>query len=132
MLKTIACAAFSLLSVAVIAQQNPAPQPKRMLTWVAAQAPQVKRLSDALSGKWKTTEKFEADEFRYSTTNHKAVWGRIPAPESSTGTVGLATTGPFTATAYNRADAVEQVPANGKAKTLSSNRLLRGIVDPSR
>ena len=80
MLKTIACAAFSLLGVAVIAQQNPAPQPKRMLTWVAAQAPQVKRLSDALSGKWKTTEKFEADEFHKSGATGSGVFSIREGP----------------------------------------------------
>ena len=74
MLKPIVCAAFSRLGIAPLAQQNPAPQPKPKLTWVAAQSPEVKRLSDALSGKWRTTDKFEADEFHKSGATGSGVF----------------------------------------------------------
>jgi hypothetical protein len=50
-----------LLGVAAVAQQTPAPKPQ--LSWAASQAPEVKRLADSLVGEWKTTERFEANEF---------------------------------------------------------------------
>jgi hypothetical protein len=59
MMKHPIASLFVLFALAVVAQQTPAP--KSQLSWVAAQAPEVKRLADALAGEWTTTEKFEAD-----------------------------------------------------------------------
>ena len=59
MMKHLVVGLFVLFALAAVAQQTPAP--KSQLSWVAAQAPEVKRLADVLAGEWKTTEKFEAD-----------------------------------------------------------------------
>ena len=59
MMKHLVAAVFTLLGMAAVAQQTPAPKPQ--FSWVAAQAPEVQRLS-ALAGEWKTTEKFGANE----------------------------------------------------------------------
>lgn len=76
-------AAFSLLATAALAQQTPVSQPKAAVTWAAAQAPEVKRLSDALSGKWKTTEKFEANEFLKSGATGSGVFSIHKGPSGN-------------------------------------------------
>ncbi len=83
MTKQLFAAAFSLLAMAALAQQNPVSQPKATLSWVAAQAPEVKRLSDALSGKWKTTEKIEANEFLKSAGTGSGVFSIREGPSSN-------------------------------------------------
>jgi hypothetical protein len=61
MMKYFVASVIVLLAMAAVAQQTPAPKPQ--VSWAAAQAPEVKRLADLLAGEWKTTEKFEANEF---------------------------------------------------------------------
>jgi hypothetical protein len=61
MMKHLTSGLFVLFALAAVAQQTPAP--KSQFSWVAAQAPEVKRLADALAGEWKTTEKVEANKF---------------------------------------------------------------------
>jgi hypothetical protein len=61
MRKHFVAVVFTLLGMAAVAQQTLPPKPQ--FSWVAAQAPEVQRLSDTLVGEWKTTEKFEANEF---------------------------------------------------------------------
>jgi hypothetical protein len=61
MMKHLVAGFFLPFTMAAVAQQTPAPQPQ--VSWVAPQAPEVKRLADLLAGEWTTTEKFEANEF---------------------------------------------------------------------
>jgi hypothetical protein len=63
MMKCFVVGVFALSCVAGVAQQKPTSAAEAALPWVAAEAPEVQRLALALSGKWKTAEKFEANEF---------------------------------------------------------------------
>ena len=60
-MKHLVAGFFVPFTMAAVAQQTPVPKPQ--LSWVAPQAPEIKRLADLLAGEWTTTEKFEANEF---------------------------------------------------------------------
>lgn len=58
-MKHLLAGLFVLFALPAVAQQTSAPKPHP--PWVAAQAPEVRRLADALAGEWKTSEEFGAD-----------------------------------------------------------------------
>lgn len=151
MRKHLVAVVFTLLGMAAVAQQTLPPKPQ--FSWVAAQAPEVQRLSDTLVGEWKTTEKFEANEFLKTEAAGSGTFSIRKGPggnslildytsQSSmgpysssriiTGTVTKATTEPSTAIACNLLDVAKRAPVDGKAKTLFSSRPLRGLVVPSK
>jgi hypothetical protein len=61
-MKQLFAAAICLMSASALGQQIPTPKPETNFAWVAAQAPEMKRVSDALSGSWETKEKFEPND----------------------------------------------------------------------
>lgn len=63
MRKQILATVCILMGAATIAQQAPRTVQKQQFSWTAEQSPEMKRLTEALFGVWKTTEKFEANEF---------------------------------------------------------------------
>jgi hypothetical protein len=63
MKKCFFAAVLAVLGTGAVAQQAQAPAPRPELSWVAPQVPEVQRVFDVLAGQWKTTERFEANQF---------------------------------------------------------------------
>jgi len=80
MKKCFFAAVFAVLGTAAVAQQGPAPAPKPELSWAAPQAPEIQRLVDVLSGRWDTTERFEANQFLKSGARGSGVFSIRKGP----------------------------------------------------
>lgn len=80
MIKNFILVVCALSGTATLAQQTPSPPPKQEFAWVAGQAPEMKRLAEAFAGVWKTTEKFEPDEFRISGATGSGAYSIHPGP----------------------------------------------------
>jgi hypothetical protein len=101
MMKRFVVGVFALSCVVLVAQQKPVPQVKAALPWVAAEAPEVQRLALALSGKWRTTEKFEANEFLKNGANGSGVFSIRKGPGGNSLTLDYSSTssmGPYSST----------------------------------
>jgi len=62
MIKLLIAAVVALGGITALVQHTSA-APKPQLSWIVAPSPEIHRLSAALVGTWRTTEKFEPNEF---------------------------------------------------------------------